>query len=143
MDQGKSLRQLIARNAVEAGTVALRQIMRGLRQLLRSHVVRRRIDEVAREICRFRRPTDLGAINAFGRHQLDLGGVSLAVSTEPIAAERKRERCQVCIIRRIGEMIAAWRQQTWQGAGPEQVAELTGFVIEAEQDLRDPAVSRG
>ena len=47
--------------------------LRGLRQLLRAHVVRGRIDEVARQRGRFRHSRDIGGIDAVGRHQPHLG----------------------------------------------------------------------
>ena len=63
-----------------------------MRQFLRSHVVGRRVDEVARQRRCFRHPGDVGGIDAVGRHQPDVGRIRLAVTAEAVAAERKGKR---------------------------------------------------
>ena len=128
---------------VEARAKARRERLRGQRQLFRAHVVRRRIDEVARQGSRFRHPRDVGDVDAVGRHQPHLGLIRLAIAAEAITPERKRERGQARVMRRVGEAIDARRQQARQRAGPEQVAGFAGLVFEAENDLRDLAVGRG
>ena len=95
---------------------------RGLRQFRRAHVVRRRVDEVARQRGRFRHPHDIGDVDAVGRHQPDVRRIGLAIAAEAVAAEREGERGEPRIVRRVGEAIDARRQQARQRAGPEQVA---------------------
>ena len=120
----------------------LASCLRRLRQFLRSHVVRRRVDEIAGKHRRFRHPRDVGDVDAVGRHQFDVGRIRLAVAAEAVAAERKGERCKPGVVRRIGEAVDAWRQQAGQRAGPEQVAGFGAFLLEAEHDLRDLAIGR-
>ena len=107
------------------------------RQFLRSHVVGRRVDEIAGERRGLRHSRDVGDVDAVGRHQLDVGRVRLAVAAEAVTAERKGERGEPRVVRRIGEAIDARRQQAGQRAGPEQVAGFAARVLEAEHDLRD------
>ena len=99
---------------------------RGLRQFLRSHVVGRRVDEIARQRCGLRHPRDIGDVDAVGRHQPDVGRILLAVAAEAIAAERKGQRGEPRIVRRVGEAIGARRQQARQRAGPERIAGFAG-----------------
>jgi hypothetical protein len=118
-------------------------LLRGRRQLLRPHVVRRRIDEIAGKSCRFCHSRDGRNVDAVGRHQLDTRGIRLAIALEAITAERKRKRGKTGVVRRVGEAIDAGRQQARQRAGPEQVAGFAGVVLQAEHDLRDLAIRGG
>ena len=134
--------QLVADNTIESRAETPGQLFGGGRQLLRPHVVRRRIDKVARQRGRLRHAGDVGGIDAIRRHQPDPGRIVLAVAAEAIAAERKGQRRQPQIMRRVGETVDAGRQQPGQGARPEQVARFAGRVLDTEQDLRDASVSR-
>ena len=144
VDQRKVLlHQLVADDAVELGAEPRRQRLRRLRQFFRAHIVRRRIDQVARQRGRLRHPRDIGDVDAVGRHQPDIGPVRLAITAEAIAPKGKGQRREPHIMRRIGKAIDARRQQAGQGAGPEQVAGFAALVLEAENDLRDLPVGRG
>src|SRR5260370_21897123 len=100
MNQRKVLPgQIVADDAVELGTEALCKLLRGRRELLRSHVVRRRIDEIAGKSRRFRHSRDGRNVDAVGRHQLDTRGIRLAIATEAITAERKRKRVKTGVVR--------------------------------------------
>ena len=141
MDQRKILsHQIVADDAVEIRTEPLRQMLRRLRQFFRSHIVRRRIDEVAGQRGCFRHPCDLGDVDAARGHQSDLRHVCLAVAAEAIAAECEGKRGEARIMRRIAEAVDARRQQARQQTGPEQVAELDALVLQPEHDLCDLAV---
>ena len=91
-----------------------RELLRRQRQLFRPHVVRRRIDEVARQRRRVGHARDRGDVDAVGRHQFDLGRIRLAVAAEAIAAEREGKRGEARIMWRVGKTIDARRQQAGQ-----------------------------
>ncbi len=141
MDQREVLRlQVFADDAGKACPEFGGQLLRGCGQLFRTHVVRRRVDEVACEHRGIRHAADLGCVDAVRRHQPDLGAVRLAIAGEAVAAEREGERRQSRIVRCIGKAIGARRQQARQGARPEQVARSGALVLDPEQHLRDRAV---
>jgi hypothetical protein len=74
VDQRKVLlHEFVADDAVEGRAEPRRQRVRCLRQFFRAHIVRRRIDQVARQGGRLRHPRDIGDIDAVGRHQPDVG----------------------------------------------------------------------
>ena len=117
MNQRKILsRQVVADDAVETGAEALGEFLRPPRQFLRSHVVRRRVDEIAGKRGGLGHARDIGDVDAVRRHQPDVGRIRLAVAAEAIAAERKGERRKPRVVRRIGEAIDARRQQARQQA---------------------------
>ncbi len=118
--------------------------MRSLLQFFRPHVVGRRIDEVAREGRRLRHLGDFGDVDTIRRHQADLGDVRFPVAAKTITAESEGERRKMRAIgSNIGETIDAGRQQAWQLAGPERIAEFGGLVLQAENDVRDLTVGAG
>ncbi len=136
-------RQVIADDAIEVGPEAPCQVLRGQRQFRRSHVVCRRVDEVAGERGRVCHSRDIGGVDAIGRYQPDVGRFGFAVAAEAIAAEREGEDREPDIVRRVGKTIDPRRQQARQKAGFEQVQEFAVALLEAEQDLRDLSVRGG
>ena len=70
--------QIIANDAVEAGAEPRCQMLRGLRQLFRSHVVRGRVDEVAGKRCRLGHSRDGAHVNAVGASQLSAQEIDVA-----------------------------------------------------------------
>ena len=115
MNERKILpREIVTDDAAETGTEALGEMLRRLRQFLRSHIVRRRIDEIAGKRCGFCDSSNSRDVDAIGRYQPDVRCVRFAVAAESITAERKGEHGETRVVRRIGEAIDAWRQQTGQ-----------------------------
>src|SRR6185437_15300229 len=137
------LREIVTDDAVEAGAEPLCKMLRRLRQFLRPHIVRRRVDEIAGEYSGFCRSGDRRDVDAVGRHQSGVGCIRLAVTAEPITAERESEDGETCIVWCIGETTDARRQQARQQTGPERIAEFAGLVVQAEEDLSDLSVRRG
>ena len=145
VDQRKVLpRQLVADDAVEFGVETLRKLLCRLRQFLRSHIIGRRIDEIAGERGGIRHPRNIGDVDAVRRHQPDLGRFRLPVSAKTITAECESERREVGLIGGdIGETIDARRQQTRQLAGPERIAEFGGLIVQPEDHLCDLTIGVG
>ena len=137
VDQWKVRFEILADGACVACAELGGELLRGRGQLLRPHVVGRRVDEVARQHRGIRHAIDLGGVDAVRRHQPDVGAVRLAVTGEAVAAEREGERRQSCIVRCIGKAIGARRQQARQCARPERIARSGTVVLEPEQHLRD------
>ncbi len=113
MDQRKILsHQIVADNAVEIGAEAVRECSCRQRQLIRPHVIGRRVDEIACKRGCVGDPRDICDINAIGGHQPDLRRIGFPVAAEAIAAEREGKRSQACVARRhVGEAIDPRRQQ--------------------------------
>ena len=107
------------------------------------HLVGRRVDEIACHQGRFGDPDDVCDVDALGRHEPDLGRLGFAVTSEPIAAERKGEHRQSRIVRRIGETVDAGRQQMGQCTRTKQIARPAVRIFEAEQHLGDPPFGVG
>ena len=137
------LQQIVADDAGEAGAEAAGNLLRGGFELLRPHVVRRRVDEIARQRCRLGKAVQLRGIDTVGRNEAHVRRLGLAIAAEAVAAEREGERGEPDIVRRIGEAVGARRQQAGQGARPERIAVPGVVVLDAEQHLRDAAVGSG
>src|SRR6266849_1242076 len=99
--------------------MAAGQRARGLLELLRTHVVRRRVDEIAREPDALRDAAEVVAVDVAGQLQLQLFLVLLAIAREPVAAER---------------------QQAAERPRPEQVLVRIVGAFEREQDAGKPAL---
>jgi hypothetical protein len=69
-----------------------------------------------------------------------LARLRLAIASELIGAERKGERGQPRIVRRVGETVRAGRQQRRQSARPEHVFHRFVGVFQTEQDAGQFAV---
>ncbi len=120
---------------------------RGCLELGRPHVVGRRVDQVAGEPDRLRDAGQVGAVEAGDElkpHLLGLGlALGLAIAREAIGSERKSERRQARVVRRIGEPVGARRQQGGERARPQQILGLVVRVLEPEQHARQRAVGAG
>ena len=126
--------EIVADDGTHEGAVAAGKRARGVLELLRAHVVGRRVDEIAGEAHALDDAAEIGAVDVAGELELHLLLVLLAIAAEAIAAEREGERRQLRIVRGIAEAVGAGREQAGQGAGPEQIlARLVG-ALEREQD---------
>ena len=96
-------------------------VARGLLQLGRPEVVRRRVDQIARERHALGDAREVGAVDALGNFELRAVRVRLAVAGELVGAEREGERGEARVVRRVGEAVGAGRQQAGQAAGQEAV----------------------
>jgi hypothetical protein len=144
VDQREVLpQQIVPDNAVEIGTEALREMLCRLCQLLRPHVVRRRIDEVAGKAGCIRHPDDVGRVDAVGRHQSHIARIGAAIAAESIASEREGQRRKAAVVRRVGEAIEGRRQQAGQRTGPERIAGFAGRLLQPEQDVGDLSIGAG
>ena len=133
MDQREVLfDEVVAHDRAHRRAVQRRQRPRRLLQLRRAEVVRRRVDEVAREGDALGDAREVGAVEAVRDFEPDLLGLSLAVARKAIASERDGERREPRIMGRVGETIGPGRQQVGEPAGEEQVL-LAVLVFEAEQ----------
>ena len=136
------LEQVVADDRAHICAVAMRERARGLFELRRTHVVRRRVDEIARQADAFDDAGEVVAIDVAGQFQLQLFRVLFAVAGEAVGAEREGERREFRIVRRIGEAIGAGRQQAGQRPGRERVLVGGAGSFEREQDAGKAAVRR-
>ena len=118
-----------------------RKLARRRFEIGRAHVVRRRIDEVARQRHGFGNVRKLVAIEALRQFELDLVPIRLAVAREAVGAERHGERRKPRIVRLVGEAIDAVRQQLRQAAGQEQIPHVA-VRLDAEQHAAETVLSR-
>ena len=110
---------------MDRGAVAGGERTGGVLEFRRPHVVRRRIDQIAREENAVDDPGQVVAVDIAGQFQPDVLLVLLAVAGEAIGAERKGERRQPRIVRSVGEAVGPGREQvctappdgTGRGAG--------------------------
>ena len=114
MDQGEVLRQqVVADDARHVGAVRLGELPGGILQLLRTHVARGRVDEVAAEPDRL----DLGqrARGIDAARDLQLRAVVVAagrfVAAEAVGAEPPGDGRKLGLGKVVGQVIAAGRQQ--------------------------------
>ena len=114
--------EILADDHLHAGAVLGRQRARGVFELRRAHVVRRRVDQVAREEDALGDPAQVVAVDALGQLELDVLALGLAVAGEAVGAERERERGEPRIVRRVGEAVgrppAARSPARRAGTGP-------------------------
>jgi hypothetical protein len=103
--------EIVTDDAGKIPAEARREVLRGERQLFRSHVVRRRIDEIAGKVGRLRHACDVGGVDAIRQYEFDLRCIRFAVPAEAVGAERKGERRKARVVRRVREAIGARRQQ--------------------------------
>ena len=142
MDQRKILRQkIVADRRLDVGAVARSQRTRRRLELRRTHVVRRRVDQIARQRHRFDGAIEIVAIDALRQFQPDLTPFGLAVEREAVRAEREGERGKPRVMRIVGKPVDAIRQVLRQQPGAEQVL---GFVggFQAEQHAAESGPTR-
>ncbi len=132
-----------AANDARLGAEAFGKPDRRLLERLGAEHIRRRIDEIAAE--RDRRGNPLGSrrIDPFGRDEPGLGrpvGLEAGVAVE---SEKKSERGETAIGRRIGEAIDPLRQGGRELAGRKRIARGRIDRIDPEQDAQQrPALAR-
>ena len=142
VDQRKILRQqIVADDGADCGAVTRGKLPRGVFELGRAHIVRRRIDEIARQRHAFDDALQIVAIEALRQIELDLARFGLAVAREAVGAEREGERGKPRIVRLVGEAIDAVRQMLRQAAGQKQILGIVG-AFEPEQDAAEPVLAR-
>ena len=104
MDQRKILQQQFAvGHRLDPGVVTLGEQARRLMQFRRAHVVRRRVDQVARQRHALGDARKVGGIDAVRQHQRRELILALAIAVEAIASERESEAGEPRVVRRIGE----------------------------------------
>ena len=110
-------------------------------ELGRSHVVCRRIDEVARQRDRFDDALEILAIDALRQIEFDLARFGFAIAREAIGPERESKRRQPGVVRIVGKPINAIGQQLRQTPGKKKIL---GIVrrFDAEQDSAEAALAR-
>ena len=75
-----------------------------------------------------------------GRHFEPQVAAGLAITHEPVGAERQRERGEPRVMGCIGEPVDAARQQSGELAGEKQFLSRSSVVLLAEQDTTERAV---
>ncbi len=110
MDERKALLdEIVADDGAHLGAVATGQRARGLFQLGRAHVVRRRVDEVAREADAVDDAGQVFTVDIAGQLDLEVFVLLLAVAGETVAAERKGQGRQLRIVGRVCESVGTRR----------------------------------
>ena len=132
--------EVLAHDRAHAGAVAARQRAGGMFEIGRAHVIGRRVDEVARERDALDDAGEVVAIDAHRQFELDGFVFGFPIAREAVAAERKRQRSEARVVRRIGEAVDARRQKARERARAEtvEVGIIRGF--EREQDDRERAL---
>ena len=125
--------QIVADRGPGAGAVLGGKRARGLFEIGRSHVVRRRVDEVAHQRDRFDHALEIFAVEALRQIELDLAAFGLVVARKAISAERESERREPRVVRIVGKTVDAARQLLRQPAGQEQIP-CVACILQAEQD---------
>ena len=115
--------EIVADDHARARAVAAGERRGRIGDLAGPHVVRRRVDEVAREIDGLGGARELGAVDAVGNFDAHLVR-RLAVADEAVGAERNRERGKARVMGRVGEAIGAARQHAGERAGQEGIDRL-------------------
>ena len=99
--------QIIADDRGDVGAVAAAQRSRRLLKVSRTHVVRRRVDQIARQRHRFDDVLKLVAIDTLRQIELCLRPLGFAITGETIRAESKCERGQPRIVGFVGKAVDA------------------------------------
>ena len=108
MNERKILpQQIVADRGPGAGAVLGGKRARGLFEIGRSHVVRRRVDEVAHQRHRFDHALEIFAVEALRQIELDLAAFGLVVARKAISAERESERRKPRVVRIVGKTVDA------------------------------------
>ncbi len=141
MDQREVFLQLLADDDADGGGVTAGELARGVLELRRPHVVRRRVDEVARQRHRLDDAFHVRPIEARRQIELDVASVRLAVAREAVSAEREGERRQTDIVRIVGEAVGSRRQLRREAPGLKQILRLVG-AFEPEQNTGQAALAR-
>ena len=116
------------------------EVARRLFQLGGAHVIRRRVDEVARERHAFGDARDIVAVDAVGHHEFRAVRIRLAVARELVGAEREGEGREARVVRRIGEAVRTARQKPGKAAGQEAVLVGPVGALQAEQHAAERAI---
>ncbi len=117
----------------DAGAVPGRERAGGFLQLGRPEIVGGGVDEVAGEPHPLHHAGEVVAVEIARNLEPDLLLLDLAIAAEAIGPEREGERRQPLVMRRIGEAVGPWRQQSRQAAGQEWIAQRLVAILESEQ----------
>src|SRR5262249_59343676 len=109
-------RERIAACNLYFGSVSSCEGTTGRLQFSGTHIVGGRVGEIAAERDAFDNAAEIVAIDAVGDDKVDLASVSLAVASELVGGERKRERRQPHVVRRAGKAIRAPGQRGAQSS---------------------------
>ena len=107
--------------AVIGRAVARGEFARGLLELRRPHIVRRRVDEIARQRHPFDDALQIVAIETLRQIEIDLARLGLAVAREAVQAERESQRRKPRVVRLVGKTVNAVGQMLRQAAGEKQI----------------------
>ncbi len=135
------LQQIVADDRADIGVVLRGHGARGVLKLRGTHVVRRRVDQVAHQRDRLDHALQIFTIDALWRIELDVAAFRLVVAREAIAAERKRQGGEPRVMWIVGEAVGSARQQLRQLSRQKQVLGVVG-VFEPEQDAAQAAFPR-
>jgi hypothetical protein len=103
------LQQIVADDGADVGVMLRGYRARRVLELAGTHVVRRRVDQVAHQRDRLDDALQILAIDALRRIELDVAAVRLVVAREAIAAERKRQGGEPHVMWIVGEAVGAAR----------------------------------
>ncbi len=142
VNERKILRQqIVADDGIGRRVMARGEFARGLLELRRPHIVRRRVDEIARQRHPFDDALQIVAVETLRQIEIDLARLGLAVAREAVQAERESQRRKPRVVRLVGEAVDAVGQMLRQPAGEKQIFGLVG-TFEPEQDSAEPAFPR-
>src|SRR5437588_11163968 len=115
MDQRKVLLQeIVADDRLKRRAVAARECVSGVCKVGGAKIVRRRVDEIARERDTLGDAREFRAVDTLGELKLPAVRLSLAVAREPVRVEREGKAGEPDVMRRIREAIGACGQQAGQ-----------------------------
>jgi len=135
VNEGKILlEQVLADDRAHLGAVARRERARRRFELGRPQVVRRRVDEIARQRDAVDDAGEIFAVDVAGELELHLFRVLLAIAGEAVGAEREGERGEPRVVRGVGEAIGARRQRRRERTRPKQILAGVVFALEREDD---------
>src|SRR5687767_6165073 len=103
--------QIVAHDRVPARAMPGREGKRCVFELLRPHVVGRRIDQVTGKADALYNAGQVVAVDTCGYFEAKLLGVGRAIAGEAIGAQREGEGAETGIVWRVGEAIAAFGQE--------------------------------
>ena len=119
------LEQRVAHGHREFRVMAFGQSLCRGRELHRSHIVGRCVDEIAAEEHAFGNARGFFAVDAVGQHQFRLGAIVLAVARKAVEAENPGQRgAPTDIVRHIAEPIGAGVELLGESRRRQRIAAL-------------------
>ena len=125
--------KLVAAHHADARVKTLGELDDLLLERVRPERVGRGVDKVASETNRRRDAVDPVRIDPVGRHE---AGLRRRIGLEPVVSierEKKAERREIGVMRRVGETVDAFRQRRRELAGTKRIARGRVRLIDPEQ----------